>query len=278
MKLHLNKCTYRIELWGAGSSGGGGYTSGEVHFYEKTDLYLFIGGVAQSANELQGIGGYNGGGNSTRIGTYDGRIRQKGGDGATDIRTVIDDLESRIMVAGGAGGGFTTVNDVIHEITTCLGGYGGGLVGGNGEGSSMSIKGTGGNQTHGGLGHSAGVFGKGASSSPGGSTDLAGSGGGGYYGGGAGYSGDNYGAGGGGSSYINGYEGCAFNESKINFHNTKMIPGNETMPNINGIFMKGPFGNGFAKITCIDPLLTCKKLHGFSRSQTLIVIILCCSS
>ena len=278
LKLNFNKGTYRIELWGAGSSGGGGYTSGEIHFYEKTSLFLFIGGVGEDLGLLRGIGGYNGGGNSTHIGVYNGKVRQKGGDGATDIRTTIDDLESRIMVAGGAGAGFTTISDITGELTSCMGGHGGGLVGGDGMGNKNSIKGKGGNQTQGGSGHHTGSFGNGAISAPGTSTDLAGAGGGGYYGGGSGFSADNYGAGGGGSSYINGYPGCAFNESRISFHNTKMIPGNESMPYINGVYKKGPFGNGFAKITCIDPLLTCRKSLGFFHSHNFVAIILCYSS
>ena len=264
IELFFYKGTYKIELWGAGNSSGGGYTSGVIHFYDKTSLFLYIGGVAQSSKEFLGIGGYNGGGTSKKIGMYGNSYRQKGGDGATDIRISKDDLYSRIMVSGGSGGGYTSTP----------GGHGGGLVGGDGNCSNGAIVGKGGNQTSGGIGQFQGEFGKGATSDPGGSTDLAGCGGGGYYGGGSGYQWDLKGAGGGGSSYINGYQGCFLNESNIIFHDAFMIPGNESMPNINGMYTKGPFGNGFAKITCVDPLSTCKRSFHSSFFKSFLFIII----
>ena len=133
--------TYRVELWGAGTSAGGGYTSGQIHFFNVTKLYLYIGGVAQRG-ELSGIGGYNGGGTSTIIGKYapDDAIRQLGGDGATDIRFLKDSLDSRIMVAGGSGGG----NSIMK------GGHGGGFIGGDGSATvsdyTSTIIGRGGSQ------------------------------------------------------------------------------------------------------------------------------------
>ena len=103
---------------------------------------------------------------------------------------------------------------------------------------------------------------------------MASCGGGGYYGGGSGYHDDLFAAGGGGSSYINGYQGCFLNESNIVFHDPIMIPGNESMPNINGVYAKGPFGNGFAKITCVDLLSTCKKSSRSSFYQPFLLFIL----
>ena len=67
-------------------------------------FFLFIGGKGQSSGDSIGLGGYNGGRNSTHIWRYSGGIRQQGGDGATDIRTDVNDLESRIIVASGSGG------------------------------------------------------------------------------------------------------------------------------------------------------------------------------
>jgi hypothetical protein len=264
LELHFNKGTYRIELWGAGYTRGGGYTSGEIHFYAKTKLFLFIGGIGERENHLIGMGGYNGGGTSLIIGKYNGHYRQKGGDGATDIRTVKGELRSRLMVAAGAGGGSFSMK----------GGHGGGLIGGDGNADVNGTFGRGGNQTHGGLGFYSGELGKGATCNTGISTDLAGCGGGGYYGGGSGYHGDLKASGGGGSSFINGHPGCTLNNSLMVLHNTRMIPGNESMPTMNGVYGMGPFGNGFAKITCSDPLLTCKQSFYYSRHVLSMILIL----
>ena len=259
--LVFDKGTYKIELWGAGTTAGGGYTSGIIHFYNKTSLFLLIGGVALQG-DLIGIGGYNGGGTSQIIGRYYNDIRQAGGDGATDLRINETDLHSRIMVSGGAGGGTSSYK----------GGFGGGLIGGDGICFDGSTVGKGGNQTNGGNGRFSGEFGIGATSHPSEGTDLAGCGGGGYFGGGSGYHIQEDAAGGGGSSYISGYKGCEIHESNYIFYDAKMISGNESMPYIDGSFRKGPFGNGFARIKCVDASSTCKYERKLSR-YTIVLII-----
>lgn len=98
------------------------------------------------------------------------------GYNASDIRTIVDDLTSRIIVAGGgaeAGSGY---------YSPYAGGDGGGLIGGKGK-DAYALGGTGGTQTEGGNGGNPGVLGFG------GATDDArytGQGGAGYYGGGGG--------------------------------------------------------------------------------------------
>ena len=112
--------------------------------------------------------------------------------GGTDLRTKYggtdgsENLDSRLVVAGGSGGG-------------TFGGDGGGLVGQSGRYVYSSLVGQGGTQTAGGAGsercsNSLGSLWKGGSCWKG---PSSGGGGGGYFGGGAGYMG-----GGGGSSYV----------------------------------------------------------------------------
>ena len=256
IKLFFQKGTYKFELWGAGVYSGGGYTSGEIHIYDSnTVLYLYIGGKAQTEKNSAGVGGYNGGGSSLVIGPTGTEVvvsRQYGGSGATDIR-LNEELSSRIIVAGGAGGG----------KSSCLGGHGGGLVGGDGDftdDSRSHYVGKGGGQNSGGDGHYIGEFGIGAASKPNLGTDFSGSGGGGWYGGGSGFHIDLFAAGGGGSSFINGHPECNITSLDFRFHNPIIIPGNETMPSPTdrNMFMNdGNQNNGFARITCIDKKSTC---------------------
>ena len=55
IQLFINKGTYKIELWGAGNQGGGGgcYTSGEVHFYDKTCLFFYLLEAKDKAQAIQ---------------------------------------------------------------------------------------------------------------------------------------------------------------------------------------------------------------------------------
>ena len=257
IELNVYPGTYQFELWGAGLTASGGYVSGDIHFYDHIKLYLYIGGQAQTEYELIGIGGYNGGGTSQTIGPVEtnGRLilRSQGGDGATDIR-LNTSLYSRILVAGGAGGGWGKIN----------GGYGGGFVGGVGNASADAyndvslILSYGGTQTQGGTGQYSGKFGIGATSAPGSSTDIAGCGGGGWFGGGSGYHSDYSSSGAGGSSFINGNPQCNRTSQDYLFYHSFTIPGNELMP-VPYQRGKGQYlGNGFARITCIDPLMSCK--------------------
>ena len=278
IELRIKKGTYLFELWGSGKYSSGGYVRGEIHLYEETTTFLlFIGSIAPEDQEHCGFGGYNGGGTSNVIGLSGTDIqscRSVGGNGATDIR-LNETLESRILVAGGSGGGCDPLP----------GGYGGGFIAGDGSYSSKEsqgtkVKGYGGNQTNGGSGWLNGTFGYGANISCTGSTDLNGGGGGGWYGGGSGYHSDLTSSGGGGSSFINGNPECIITSEKYKFYNSFTLSGNETMPLPTKYKSEGSYyGNGFAIITCIDPFITCKQnpikniLNSFSIKFSMIFII-----
>lgn len=91
--------------------------------------------------------GYLSGGGS---GSIDGGSGGSGG-GSTDIRTNLQDLSTRLVVAGGGGGAGT-----VSGTSFCSpGGFGGGLIGGDGGSADASYQGssaTGGSQTSGGAG------------------------------------------------------------------------------------------------------------------------------
>lgn len=118
--------TYRIELWGAAgaSTGPGAYTKGEIKLTENEVIYIYVGGQGIGSNSTA-IGGYNGGGNSTKILNNSSKyVSGRTGGGATDIRCFYNSttnncvsnsdslawdstlgLNSRIMVAAGGAGG-----------------------------------------------------------------------------------------------------------------------------------------------------------------------------
>jgi hypothetical protein len=180
-----------VDLQGAqggstSSSGGlGGRVQVTLSVSSNSTLYFYVGG--QGINN--GVGGYNGGG------TASGISHGASGGGASDIRTSIADLNSRLVVAGGGGG-------ASAGSYPGVGGAGGGLTGGNGPTSGGFVGGKGGTQSAGGAGGSgycspaAGSFGQG-----GGTANMyhCPAGGGGWYGGGQGA----VMGGGGGSSYTN---------------------------------------------------------------------------
>ena len=100
---------YTIQLWGAdgnnstNSYGGyGAYTSGQIFLTENEKIYIYVGGTG-----VGDTGGYNGGGSIT---TNQSSLGGAAGGGATDIRLVggnwdsKNGLNSRIMVAAGGGG------------------------------------------------------------------------------------------------------------------------------------------------------------------------------
>ena len=196
----------KMDVYGAeggralnGNGGGlGGYISSNVDVVPGQTLYLFVGEHTDLI-EPWGVYAFNGGGQGA-----DG-FGAKGG-GASDVRTRLNDLDSRIIVAGGGGGGGYAG----------VGGIGGGTIGGTASGTSCgaNIGGYGGTQFAGGA--PGGTYpdsgnanaGKGV----GGSANwYGGGGGGGYYGGGGGgqraYCYTNGAGGGGGSSYFNGSHG-----------------------------------------------------------------------
>ncbi len=203
---------FKVELWGSMSEprildslfSTGGYTSGTVYLTKGETLYVYVGDYD----------GFNGGGTGGAGGTGTG----SNGGGATDVRLEIDNLNSRIMVAGGAGG---KAGSSYYD--TGEGGFAGGLVGYNGTyhpshgtggmgyGGTQLNSGSAGNDIYGATGGaSPSGFGIGGSVLGTSSVYGAGGGGGGYFGGGAGGSTGSRGEGngaGGGSSYISGHLG-----------------------------------------------------------------------
>lgn len=154
------------------------------------------GGLKQSSDpDFSDPNNYNGGG---------GTGWAKGG-GGTDIRQGGDNLEDRIVVAGGGGG----TGDAWGPAGW-VGGQGG-QSGTDGQPSGNNVRGRGATQSAGGAGGTsavangqAGSLGQGGDGGSGGG-EHGGGGGGGYYGGGGGAAGQypsiSNGAGGGGSSY-----------------------------------------------------------------------------
>ena len=249
----LTQGKWKIELWGAGTTNGGGYTSGILRIRKQKTFFAFIGGQEMPPGPKIGYGGYNGGGNSTVIGLFNKYYRQSGGSGSTDIRITENDVNSRIMVAGGSGG--------ASCYSAYPGGYGGGLTGGDGTYDSKysgSIVGKGGTQENGGQGKMSGSLLIGGSNTPSSGTDCAGAGGGGYYGGGSGYHVEGTGSGGGGSSYISGYKGCKIHKSNIFFTDAVMIPGNNLMPQPDLTNKVGYIGQGAVRITFLSFIYTSK--------------------
>ena len=274
-----------MECWGAqgganpqggsiGTPGKGGYTSGKISLSSNKALYIFVGSRGQSSTSVvNDAGGYNGGGAGGSNGV--GKKNCSGGGGATDIRIVngttwqtLSSLRSRIMVAaggGGCGGPFPDDNN------PCLGGYGGGLSGGNGlqsSGEYENVNCYGATQTAPGNTLSnknsfdntySGYFGYANQNA---NNLYGGGGGGGWYGGSRGH-----GTGGsGGSSFISGHTGCnainpatgthlgasttmTINNVNYAFSNTQMKAGNEVMPSPTGGTETGHSGNGYCKIT-----------------------------
>ena len=236
----LKKGDYYLEVYGSQGSnstshglvsgGKGGYSAGIFRTYDITTIFLYVG--ASTNSTISHESSFNGGG--AGVNSDDGP-----GGGATDFRLYEGDLNSRFIVAGGGGGGFS------YDSISVQGGDGGGLEGKSGTIFSTSIpcygtqRGCKGGQ---GSGAKEGIFGFGANSSHGG-------GGGGYYGGGNAKSG-----GSGGSGYIGG----VFGNMK---YKRQSIAGKNT-------------GCGWAKITIIRILcLTSKKYMNLKSSLLYLTLI-----
>ena len=269
---------YKIELWGASPNNDynsytkanaayGGYTAGNIELKQGDTLYVYVGGSGTTFNCCTSQG------NSTKSG------------GATDVRLINGEwnnatsLNSRIMVAGGAGGAYT-------DSSAPGGGAAGGLTSYSVSHSSHPVAAS--TQVSGGkagYNGTAGGFGYGGTNS----NSRYNSGAGGYYGGGSGP------AGGGGSSYISGHTGCVAiisasstaartgtngascstgtsdNLCSIHYSNkvftdtvmidgvgkswTNVVGGLQLMPNYSGgtnASGKGNSGNGYARIKLIS--------------------------
>lgn len=267
----------------------GGYSTGEIYLNEGDTLYLYVGqagslgtyGVNATSTVGQGgIATFNGGGAGGNAGgsiTYPYANYKGGpsGGGATDIRYLSGtwdnslSLRSRVMVAGG-GGGFSS-SDAGYDAQK---GNSGGLTGQNGAVDAYLIgayegdvinRGVGATQTTGNL------FGIGErGDNTGTSTYCNGhaGGGGGYYGGTGGtQTGGNCHimGGGAGSSFISGYAGV--NAIRVDgthsgttkhfsgyvFDNMVMYSGTQTFLSPAGVNETGHTGNGYARISLIDP-------------------------
>lgn len=263
---------YKMECWGGGSGGAGGYTKGELDLIQQRKLYVYVGQAGKGGGVPTGaLATFNGGGAGGN-GVYysSGRYWCAGGPsggGASDIRLMgsvwnnTESLRTRLMIAGGGGGTMSVV-----------GGAAGGLTGYNSNSSGGATV-AGATQTSGyalGMGQTGG-----SGSNAGNGAEGNGGGGGGYYGGQA-YTGtgknSNAGAGG-GSSFISGHNGCnainsggshtgqSIHYSGLYFTNTIMIDGAGYqwttakggyvgMPNLTGSgTMNGNTSHGQVKIT-----------------------------
>ena len=251
LDLTLHRGKWFVELWGAGTGNGAGYSSGILQISHTLKLYVYLGGQEMPIGPKCGLEYIP----ASR--TYS--CRQSGGSGASDIRLIPNNLDSRIMVAGGSGGGSACNVTWMHK-----GGCGGGLKGGTGTTSgsvTTHVIGYGGDQSKGGEGQNQGKSGVGGYAEPSSITECAAAGGGGYYGGGSGFE-NEYGAGGGGgSAYISGHSQCKL--QSIRFQKPVMINGTSRMPQPEGGFDIGYIGTGVLRVTLISLGCT-KQLWPFS--------------
>lgn len=251
--------TYKLECWGGQGGtyssyigGYGGYSKGTITLTEATTVYISVGGAGSSSSTTAG---FNGGGTGISSG--------RGGGGATDVRIGQNSLYSRVIVAGGGGGaGVTSAN-----ANPC--GCGGGEYGGDGycndtTGSyttGQNRSGGSASQTAGGITWSTGTqatFGQGGNASG----YSCGGGGGGWYGGGGAYDIDSDSDGrwgGGGSGYVytsstakNYPNGCLLNSTHY-LTNAQTIAGNTSFTSPTGSAETGHTGNGFCRITNLNP-------------------------
>lgn len=251
--------TYKLECWGGQGGtyssyigGYGGYSKGTITLTKTTTVYVSVGGAGSSSSTAAG---FNGGGTGISSG--------RGGGGATDVRIGQNSLYSRVIVAGGGGGaGVTSAN-----ANPC--GCGGGEYGGDGyynntTGSyttGQNRSGGSASQTAGGITWSTGTqatFGQGGNASG----YSCGGGGGGWYGGGGAYDSDSDSDGrwgGGGSGYVytsstakNYPNGCLLNSTHY-LTNAQTIAGNTSFTSPTGSAETGHTGNGFCRITNLNP-------------------------
>lgn len=182
--INLPAGTYLIKLWGGegwrgtydNPAGRGGYAEGKIELTEATTVYVYVG---EGGKRVKEGAGWPDGGQGGGLSAYGGA-----GGGSSSIRIGGNTNYDRVLVAGAGGG---------SNINSNRSAYGGGLTGGNAADSNA----TGGTQTAGGTGGTAGVFGAGANAGI-----RRSAGGGGWFGGGS--SDTSYNGGGGGSSYIGG--------------------------------------------------------------------------
>ncbi|EAY02542.1 hypothetical protein TVAG_494910 [Trichomonas vaginalis G3] len=245
---------YKVEVWGAQGGGSfsnsatiipakgmGGYSVGVMKLDSESTVYVYVGGRGQDPNSpstYTARGGFNGGGDSPQdtvdvSSNYDDA--GGGGESASDIRVGNTNFESRIIVAGGAGGNGRLVNSYSDT------GFSGGLEAGRPRDGSGNY-GTAASQT---TGNALGQ----------GQTGIrcvnaySGGGGGGYFGGFTkGSTRSDPVIAGGGSGYIGGV---------ISYRDiiAQTIGGNETITKMDGTQRTGNNGNGAARITILGYFL-----------------------
>ena len=241
-KISLLRGLYKFDVYGAqggGSKAGkGGYSTGVLNLIEEeTVLYVYVG---CRGHEL--AGGFNGCGTGGRGDQSKKPLRHGGGvGGSSDIRIDPDDLDTRIIVAGGGGG--------ACGDGWSAGGNGRGLTGGKPEQKfpEMSLLDLP-NKTYG----YAKLLGQSSIDSE----DLGshsgegdGGGGGGWFGGFANQKleAPNNNGGSGGSSYISGFSESPTSKTKYRFTNMNMVQG-------------GHEGDGHISITKLIPFTCTSKI------------------
>lgn len=265
VSILLPKGTYKLECWGAAAlkpnskPGKGGYATGTLALDTPTKLYLYTGGQPKSTVKNKYMyGGWNGGGASYQKSTSGD---SGAGGGASDICLVASAVtldsnyryvrtdasyKSRILVAGGAGGGYSTSSTYVDyrsggycpSETTSQTTYIGGMT------AAGSINSTS-NQVIGGFGYGATAKYTG---------DDHSGGGGGWYGGGS--QGDSYGGGGSSFAWSSTYASYAPSgysvPTSMYLTNVNLIYGNASMTSPTGTTETGHAGNGYIRITVIS--------------------------
>lgn len=234
---------YKVEVWGARGGRGrtegkqsdfsrGGYSVGVLELKSDSIVYVFLGGSGEDGPTTPKLmlGGFNGGGDSPKDTTNNngGDDQSGSGGGSSDIRVGNADIDSRVIVAGGAGHNTAYYSYKMNEV-----GFGGGIVAGPPKYYETIYRAA--DQTY---GYSKEKGEKGRISS---SRSPSGGGGGGYW---CGYTADANAHAGGGSGYIDGVISI-FDIVK------QSIPGNETITLLNGAQSMGNPDHGAARITAI---------------------------
>ena len=252
--------TYFIEVWGAqgGYNGGkGGYSKGIISFKKNTKAYIYIGAKGPEISNGFGITpeSYNGGGSGSAGKSTDKRATGSGG-GGTDIRIIGKTEYYRIIVAGGGGGSAYT-----NIATSSVAGFGGGINGGDGDGSPAAKGGTQFNASEVESNIYRGSFGKGGGADPSSTLTFAG-GGGGWYGGSSSKISSGRGAAG-GSGYVlhsSSYKPPGYKITNKDYFFTywELYSGDMTFPQCSGPFQNtelyetGHAGSGCVRITILD--------------------------
>ena len=130
-EITLNRGIYLFECWGANDGSNtvkGGYSAGICLLETETDIFINVGGHGEHTDDETiafphiAQGGFNGGGNAYMYHSSGSNSRKcYAGGGASDVRIGSNDIDARIIVAGGAGGVYNQ-----SDPTKTYKGYGGG--------------------------------------------------------------------------------------------------------------------------------------------------------